>query len=87
MLRFKTIAQFSLESGYSKEAIRGKIRDGIWVEGRVWKKAPDGHVLINVEGYNEWVENGNGLACAPCRARQSIPIFRSMGKAGEEKAD
>lgn len=42
MLRFKTIAQFSLESGYSKEAIRGKIRDGIWVEGRVWKKAPDG---------------------------------------------
>ena len=49
-LRFKTVAQFSKESGYSEDAIRGKIRDGVWLEGRVWKRAPDGHILIDVEG-------------------------------------
>ena len=48
MLRFKTIARFALESGYSEDAIRGKIRDGIWVEGRVWKKAPEENAAIKL---------------------------------------
>jgi hypothetical protein len=70
-IRFKTIAQFCAESGYTELAVRGKIRDGIWQEKRVWRKAPDGHILIDIEGYYEWVENGNGLVCAPSRTRQS----------------
>ncbi|MEQ1527613.1 MAG: excisionase [Gallionella sp.] len=65
MVRFKTIAQFCAESGYTDAAVRGKIREGVWLERRVWRKAPDGHVLIDIEGYNEWVTNGSGLACAP----------------------
>lgn len=61
MLRYVTIPKFSVESGYTEDAIRSKIRDGIWGEGKVWKKAPDGRIVIIVEGYEEWVETGGVL--------------------------
>lgn len=61
MLRYVTIPKFSVESGYTEDAIRSKIRDGIWMEGQVWKKAPDGRIVIIVEGYEEWVETGGVL--------------------------
>lgn len=61
MLRYVTIPKFAEQSGYTEDAIRTKIRDGIWMEGRVWKKAPDNRVLIIVEGYEEWVETGGVL--------------------------
>ena len=73
MVRFKTIAKFCAESGYTDAAVRGKIREGIWLERRVWRKAPDGHVLIDIEGYNEWVMNGNGLNCNMNNKPQSSP--------------
>lgn len=57
MIRYKTIAQFSRESGYTEDAIRTKIRDHIWPVGEVVCRAPDGRVLIDVEGYNQWVES------------------------------
>ena len=56
MLRYLTIREFAAESGYSENAIRSKIHDGIWLQDKVWKKAPDGRILIDVEGYHEWVE-------------------------------
>jgi hypothetical protein len=52
VIRYQTISKFSIESGYTEWAIRGKIRDGVWLEGRVWVKAPDGRILISIEGYN-----------------------------------
>jgi hypothetical protein len=61
MLRYVTISKFSAESGYTEDAVRTKIRDGIWPENKVWKKAPDGRILINTEGYDEWVETGGVL--------------------------
>ena len=56
MLRYVTISKFAEESGYSEEAIRAKIKAGVWLMDVVWKKAPDGRVLIDVEGYADWVE-------------------------------
>jgi hypothetical protein len=50
------------DTGYSEHAIRSKIQKGVWMEGRVWRRAPDGKILIDEDGYNEWVENGNGLS-------------------------
>lgn len=32
------------------------MQDGIWVEGREFRKAPDGHIMIDLEGYTRWVE-------------------------------
>jgi Arm DNA-binding domain len=45
VIRYQTISKFSIESGYTEWAIRGKIRDGVWLEGRVWVRAPDGSYL------------------------------------------
>lgn len=56
MLRYLTIPKFAAESGYTEDAIRAKIKQGVWLEGIVWKKAPDGRVLIDIEGYLVWVE-------------------------------
>lgn len=83
MLRYVTISKFSLESGYTEDAIRTKIRDGIWGEGHVWKKAPDGRVLINVEGYEEWVETAEVLKLHRRAALKSPSCIAAPG-AGKE---
>jgi hypothetical protein len=58
MLRYVTISKFATESGYTEDAIRSKIRDGIWRESQEWRRAPDGRILIDVDGYHRWVEGG-----------------------------
>lgn len=70
---FVTIPKFAADSGYTKGAIRTKIRDGVWREGEVWVKAPDGRVLISVEGYNEWVASGSTTAFGRLRPAASRP--------------
>jgi len=45
-------------TGYTEKAIRRKIADGVWREGAVWRKAPDGSILISIKGYTEWVATG-----------------------------
>jgi len=77
MLRDLTIRKLATESGYSENAIRSKIRDGIWMQDKVWKKAPDGRVLIDVEGYHEWVESGGALKLRlkkPARGGSPAPL-------------
>lgn len=61
MIRYLTIGKFAAESGYTEKAVRAKIYDGTWPEGQVWRKAEDGRILIDVRGYEEWVETGVGL--------------------------
>lgn len=56
---YKKLKKFAEESGYTKEAIRAKIKKGVWQEGVVWRKAPDKQILISEEGYNAWVESGS----------------------------
>ena len=43
-------------TGYTIEAIRSKRKNGVWLEGKLWKKAPDGRVLYSPSGYEQWVE-------------------------------
>lgn len=71
-MRYVTISKFAEESGYTEDAIRTKIRDGIWREDREWKKAPDGRILINKEGYDEWVETGGVLKLRRKAASKSV---------------
>ncbi len=42
--------------GYSENAIRHKVKDGTWPEGRIWKRARDGRIFINLEEVDRWVE-------------------------------
>ena len=60
--RYLTIAKFASESGYTVPAIYSKIRDNVWSKGRVWILAPDNKKLIDVKGYEEWVEAGPVLS-------------------------
>ena len=61
MIEYKTIRQFAAESGYTEAAIREKIRKGVFPKDRVWLRAPDNRVLISLEGFNQWVINGQEL--------------------------
>ena len=43
-------------TGYTVKAIQRKIERGDWPEGKVWRHAPDGHVVVDMMGYERWVE-------------------------------
>lgn len=55
--RYVTIEVAATITGYSEKAIEHKIANGVWIEGREWRKAPDGRRLIDREGYQRWVES------------------------------
>jgi hypothetical protein len=43
-------------TGYTVKAMQRKIERGDWQEGKLWKRAPDGRILIDLTGYQKWVE-------------------------------
>lgn len=61
-MKYIRIPLFAAQSGWTEKAIRRKIEDGIWIAGREYKKAPDGAILIDIEGYEKWVEGGKAAA-------------------------
>lgn len=50
------IKAFCDKTGYTDKAVRRKIESGIWREGEMYVKSPDGHIHIIVEAYNRWVK-------------------------------
>jgi hypothetical protein len=54
--RYITIAKLSSETGYTEKAIEVKIARGVWLENRQYRRAPDGRILIDRVGYEQWVE-------------------------------
>jgi hypothetical protein len=46
-------------TGYTRRAIEAKIERGVWLEGQVWFRAPDGRRLISIRGFEQWVEQGS----------------------------
>lgn len=50
---------FCAHTGISKHSVEGKIREGVWVEGKHYRRPPDGKVVIDLRGYHEWVESQN----------------------------
>ena len=55
VVRYVTVEKFAEISGYTKDAIRMKIKRKVFPEGDVYYKAPDGRDLIDIEGYEKWV--------------------------------
>ncbi len=43
--------------GYTDDAIRSKIKNGVWLKGIHWIKAPDGRIHFNIEAIQKWIEN------------------------------
>ena len=47
----------NIVTGYTVKAMERKIERGDWQEGKVWRRAPDGHIMIDLQGYQRWVED------------------------------
>ena len=54
--RYVLLPVAQLLTGYTVKAIQRKIERGDWQEGKVWRHAPDGHVVVDMMGYERWVE-------------------------------
>ena len=81
MTRYVTVKKASELTGYTENAIRTKIRDGVWLERRLWLKAPDGRVLIDMEGYERWVESGSTARFGPVLSPAPLkPLNRGTTK-------
>lgn len=53
-----TIRLASACFGLSEKAIRRKIEEGKWLEGKQFHRAPDGGIFISIKGVQQWVEQG-----------------------------
>lgn len=59
MVRFVTIKKFCELTGFSAAAVYKRKANGVWLEGSVWRYAPDSKkILMDLQAYDAWVENG-----------------------------
>lgn len=54
---YVTIPLASMITGLTEKAIRRKIEDGKWLEGREFRRSPDGGIFVSITGYMKWVES------------------------------
>jgi hypothetical protein len=43
-------------TGYTDDAIRAKIKRGVWLKDVHWRKAPDGRIVFNLMAIQLWIE-------------------------------
>jgi hypothetical protein len=55
-----TVHLASSATGLTEKAIRRKIEDGKWIEGREYWRTEDGGIFISIKGYESWVERATG---------------------------
>jgi len=55
---YVTIGLAASITGLTEKAIRRKIEEGKWLEGREFQRAPDGGVYVSIRGFQQWVERG-----------------------------
>ncbi|MBS0586775.1 MAG: DUF3596 domain-containing protein [Proteobacteria bacterium] len=83
MTNYVTIKKFCADTGYSPDAVRSKISHGDWEIGKEYIKAPDGRILINIEGFEKWAESTPGVRES---SESSIEIdIRYNGKCCRER--
>ena len=85
MVRFVTVDKMAADTGYTRTAIYNKCNDGIWPEGQVWHRAPDGRILIDTEGYEKWVVTGAVLNRPQSRASKSRSSTAASGAENESR--
>ena len=52
---FVTIKKASDITGLTEKAIRRKIEEQIWVEGKQFFRAPDARIFISLAGFEAWL--------------------------------
>lgn len=53
---YVTVRLAATITGLTEKAIRRKIQEGKWLEGREYRRSPDGRIFISLKGYQQWVE-------------------------------
>lgn len=53
---YVTIPVAAAMIGLTEKAIRRKMEDGKWLEGKQYRRSPDGGIFISIEGFTSWVE-------------------------------
>jgi len=77
-LQWMLLPLFCVCTGYTAKAIQRKIEDGKWIEGRMYKRAPDGHITINLQEYYRWVIGAGAGATAHERRVRHVERRRVM---------
>jgi hypothetical protein len=54
--RYVLLPLASALTGYSVKAMTRKIERGDWQEDKLWRRGPDGRILIDMVGYQKWAE-------------------------------
>ena len=88
--RYVLLPLANLLTGYSVKAMERKIERGDWQEGKVWRRAPDGRIVIDVVGYQHWVE-GQSPAVTPGKktkppAQMNLTLMRTKEIKSNDKA-
>lgn len=55
-LEWVLVHVFVALTGYTDKAVRRKIEDGVWIEGKHYRRAPDGRITMNMQEYYKWVK-------------------------------
>lgn len=55
-MKWVRLNKFCDMSGYTPDAVYAKMQKGVWFESAHWRKAPDGHIFINIDEFEKWVE-------------------------------
>lgn len=53
---YVTVRLAAAITGLTEKAIRRKIEEGKWLEGREFRRTPDGTIMVSLRGYQQWVE-------------------------------
>lgn len=53
---YVTISLAAAITGLTEKAIRRKIEEGKWLEGREYRRSPDGGIFMSLKGFTQWVE-------------------------------
>jgi hypothetical protein len=87
--RYVLLPLANLLTGYSVKAMERKIERGDWQEGKVWRRAPDGRILIDVLGYQRWVEGPKPAVASHSRGlegrRTSLPVQMDLALKREKE--
>ena len=54
--RYVTVNLAAQQRGLSPGAVRKRIQRGLWVEGREWRRGPDGRIWVDNKAVDAWIE-------------------------------
>lgn len=60
--RLVLIPRFCELTGYTLKAVEKKMERRQWRIGQVLRKAPDGHIMIDLDEFERWVDEGDRAA-------------------------